>query len=53
MVPLAEVYKYINTLRSMTQGSGHYEMDFDHYEEVPSNIAQAVIAEAKAPKDKE
>lgn len=53
LVPLAEVYKYINTLRSMTQGSGHYEMDFDHYEEVPASIAQAVIAEANAPKDKE
>jgi elongation factor G len=53
MVPLAEVYKYINTLRSMTQGTGHYEMEFDHYAEVPVSIAQSIIAEAKAPKDKE
>ncbi len=46
LVPLAEVYKYINTLRSITQGLGHYEMDFDHYEEVPSQIAQTIIVES-------
>jgi elongation factor G len=52
-VPLAEVYKYINTLRSMTQGVGHYEMEFDHYAEVPVSTAEAVIAEAEAAKKQE
>ncbi len=47
LVPLAEVYKYINVLRSITQGQGHYEMEFDHYEEVPPQIAENIIAEAK------
>jgi len=53
LVPLAEVYKYINTLRSMTQGTGHYEMEFDHYAEVPANIAEGVIAQAKSAREKE
>ena len=52
-VPLAEVYKYINTLRSMTQGVGHYEMEFDHYAEVPAHIAESVIAEAAAAKQQD
>jgi len=46
-VPLAEVYKYINTLRSLTQGMGHYEMEFDRYEEVPAQLAAQIIAESK------
>jgi len=47
LVPLAEVYKYINTLRSITQGLGSYEMEFDHYEQPPPQIAEAVIAQAR------
>ncbi len=47
LVPLAEVYKYINTLRSITQGLGSYEMEFSHYEEVPPQIAKSIIAGAK------
>lgn len=52
-VPLVEVYKYINTLRSMTQGVGHYEMEFDHYAEVPPQTAQGVIESAKIDREEE
>ncbi|MCE7927943.1 MAG: elongation factor G [Dehalococcoidia bacterium] len=46
-VPLAEVQRYASDLRSITQGRGHFELEFDHYGEVPPNIAQKVIAEHK------
>ena len=42
-VPLAEMFGYATTLRSRTQGRGVYSMEFDHYEEVPKNIAEKVI----------
>jgi len=45
--PLAEVLRYATDLRSITQGRGSFEMQFDHYDEVPSHIAQKVIAEAQ------
>jgi translation elongation factor EF-G len=35
MVPLANMFGYINTLRSMTQGRGSYTMQFDHYAQAP------------------
>jgi elongation factor G len=41
--PLAEVQRYGTDLRSMTQGRGRYSMRFDHYEEVPAHLAQALI----------
>ena len=44
-VPLAEMFGYSTDLRSMTQGRGTYSMVFDHYEEVPNNIAQEIIKE--------
>jgi len=44
-VPLSEMFGYSTDLRSMTQGRGTYSMVFDHYEEVPSNIAQEIIKE--------
>ena len=44
MVPLANMFGYVNTLRSMTQGRAQYSMFFDHYEQVP----QAVQDEVKA-----
>lgn len=43
-VPLAEMFGYATNLRSMTQGRGNYTMEFDHYEEVPGNVAQEIIA---------
>ena len=43
MVPLAEMFGYMTTLRSNTQGRGNYVMVFDHYEEVPKNITEAII----------
>ncbi len=45
--PLAEVLRYATDLRSITQGRGSFEMQFDHYDEVPAHIAQKVIAEAQ------
>ena len=43
MVPLSEMFGYVTSLRSNTQGRGNYTMVFDHYEEVPRNIAEEVI----------
>ncbi|MGQ0742294.1 MAG: elongation factor G [Alphaproteobacteria bacterium] len=44
MVPLANMFGYINTLRSKTQGRAQYTMQFDHYEQVPQAIADEVKA---------
>jgi len=44
MVPLANMFGYINTLRSMSQGRAQYSMHFDHYEQVPQAIAEEVKA---------
>ena len=43
MVPLSEMFGYATSLRSNTQGRGNFVMVFDHYEEVPRNIADEVI----------
>ena len=43
MVPLSEMFGYATSLRSNTQGRGNFTMVFDHYEEVPRNIAEEVI----------
>lgn len=51
LVPLSEVMKYPTDLRSMTQGRGRYTQVFDHYDPVPSNIADKVIAAADKPVD--
>lgn len=42
LVPLANMFGYMTTLRSITQGRGTFIMQFDHYEEVPSNIAKEI-----------
>ncbi len=46
-VPLDEMYKYCSDLRSMTQGRGKFEMDFERYEEVPVANQEKIIKEAK------
>ena len=43
MVPLSEMFGYVTSLRSNTQGRGNYTMVFDHYEEVPRNISEEII----------
>ncbi|HEX9053498.1 MAG TPA: elongation factor G [Gemmatimonadales bacterium] len=47
-VPLGEMFGYSTQLRSMTQGRAVYSMQFDHYEEVPKNIADAIISKQKS-----
>ncbi len=44
MVPLANMFGYVNTLRSMSQGRAQYSMHFDHYVEVPSNVSDEIRA---------
>jgi elongation factor G len=46
-VPMAEMLTYGSTLRSITQGRGSFHMEFSHYEEVPRNLQEKIIAEAK------
>ena len=46
-VPAAEMFKYANDLRSMTQGRGYFKEWFERYEEAPANIAQKIIDAAK------
>jgi elongation factor G len=43
-VPLANMFKYVDNLRSMSQGRAQYTMTFDHYAPVPSNVAQEIQA---------
>ena len=43
MVPLAEMFGYVTSLRSNTQGRGQFTMVFDHYEEVPRNITEEIV----------
>jgi len=42
-VPLASMFGYATQLRSMTQGRGNYTMEFDHYQEVPKNVADEIM----------
>ncbi len=44
MVPLANMFGYVNTLRSMSQGRAQYSMVFDHYEQVPKAVADEVVS---------
>ena len=46
-VPMSEMHKYATDLRSMTQGRGQFTLDFERYEEAPSNVAQAIMEKAK------
>jgi elongation factor G len=45
--PLAEVLRYATDLRSITQGRGSFEMEFDHYDQVPAHLADKIVAEAQ------
>jgi elongation factor G len=48
VVPMAEMLNYAAALRSMTQGRSSFAMEFSHYEEVPRNIQEKIVAEARA-----
>jgi elongation factor G len=50
--PMAEMLTYESSLRSMTGGRGGYSMEFSHYEEVPAFLAEKIVKEAKADKEK-
>ena len=50
-VPMAELRSYAIDLKSMTQGSGSFELEFDHYETLNGKLAEDVIAEAKREKE--
>jgi elongation factor G len=50
-VPMAEVLRYAPDLRSMTSGRGDFELELDHYDEVPAHIAEKVIREAQSARD--
>jgi elongation factor G len=52
-VPLAEVQRYSNELRSFTQGRGVYTLEFDHYQNVPSHIAEEIAAQAQREAEEE
>ncbi|HID11652.1 MAG TPA: elongation factor G [Candidatus Latescibacteria bacterium] len=52
LVPLKELYRYSTTLRSITQGKGMHTQRFSHYEQVPQEIAEKIIQEAKEAKEK-
>lgn len=51
-VPLAELYRYSTSLRSLTQGRGIHRRKFSHYEQVPADIQQKLVEEAEAAKEK-
>jgi elongation factor G len=51
LVPQAEVARYSIDLRSMTGGRGAFSMRFSHYEEVPSHLADKIVAEAQREKE--
>ena len=43
-VPLSEMFGYVRTLRSLTQGRATYSMQFSHYEEVPSSVSEKIMS---------
>ena len=51
--PLAEIFKYATDLRAMTQARGSFKMEFVRYEDVPGNIAQKIIEQAKKEEEEE
>jgi elongation factor G len=53
LVPLKELYRYSTVLRSMTQGRGIHRQKFDHYEEVPRDVMEKIIAAASKEEEEE
>ena len=53
MVPMAEIHKYSTILRSMTQGRGVYKTKFSHYDEMPKETMEKVVASSDKAKDEE
>ena len=53
LVPQAEVLRYAVDLESLTAGRGAFSLSFAHYEEVPGNLAEKIIAEAKVAEDED
>jgi len=51
IIPMAELHKYSTILRSMTQGRGIYRTRFSHYDELPKELADKVIAAAEKAKE--
>ena len=51
--PLSEMFGYIGHLRTMTSGRGQFSMEFSHYAPCPTNVAEEVIAAAKAKREAE
>ena len=52
-VPLAEMFGYIGSLRTMTSGRGQFSMEFSHYLPCPNSVSETVIAEVKERKEQE
>jgi len=52
-VPLAEIQRYSNDIRSMTAGRGVYTMEFARYERMPANIQAEIVAKAEKAKDED
>ena len=52
-VPMAEMLTYGTQLTSMTQGKGSYRMEMDHYDYVPQQVAEKILANAKRPVEEE
>jgi len=52
-IPLAEVQRYAQDLRSLSQGRGSYRLEFDHYDQVPANLETKVIEDTKRAKEEE
>ncbi|MDP6099821.1 MAG: elongation factor G [Dehalococcoidia bacterium] len=53
LAPMSEVQRYLIDLRSMTQGRGRFTMEFSHYEEVPAQLTQRIVAEKQQDKASE
>jgi elongation factor G len=52
-IPIAELYKYSTSLRSMTQGRATHHREFSHYEPVPHDIQQRIISQTELEEDEE